>query len=282
MNKILGKINKILDSSFVDGPGNRAVIFFQGCNFHCLYCHNPYTINECIHCGICVEKCPEQALIFSEKKVRWIEEKCVDCDTCIEVCPYFSSPKIKNMTAAQVWQVIDPLQAYISGVSVSGGEPTLQIPFLLDFFKLLKNSSHLTTYMETNGFCELEKVCPLLPFLDMVQVDLKAFDDDLNESITGHIASRVRDSIRFFEEAGKLYAIQQVIIGGYTESPHNIAETAKFLVGINPLIRLQLVKFRSHGTKGDAKTWQSPTDESMNKLMSIAIENGLKNVSVSL
>ena len=95
----------------------------------------------------------------------------MDCDTCIEVCPYFSSPKVKQMTSKQVWQVIDPLQPFISGVSVSGGEPAVQIPFLVEFFELIKESSSLTTYMETNGFYEIEQIKPLLPLLDMVQVD---------------------------------------------------------------------------------------------------------------
>ena len=69
---------------------------------------------------------------------------------------------------------------------------------------------------------------------------------------------------------------------GHTDNVDNIAATAKFLAGINPMIRLQLVKFRSHGTTGDAKNWQSPTDKSMNSLSSIAKDNGLVNVSVSL
>jgi len=276
-----GKINKILKSSFVDGPGNRAVVFFQGCNFHCSYCHNPYTLNECIHCGICVDTCLENALIQVGDEVRWIEEKCVDCDTCIEVCPYFSSPKVKQMTAKGVWQIIDPLQPFISGVSMSGGEPTLQIPFLIEFFEIVKKSSPLTTYMETNGSIEIEQIKLLLPLLDMVQVDLKAFDKDINLSLTGHPVQPVKDSIRFYEEAGKLYAVQQVIVFGYTDSAENIAATADFLAGINPMIRLQLVKFRSHGTAGEAKKWQSPSDETMKNLMSIAKAHGLVNVNVS-
>ena len=282
MNQPLGKINKILESSFVDGPGNRAVVFFQGCSFQCLYCHNPYTIRECIHCGICVEHCPENALVLKNKKVEWIEEKCVHCDTCIEVCPHFSSPKVKQMSATQVWRVIDPLKQFLSGISVSGGEPALQVPFLVEFFKVLKESSQLTTYMETNGFYDIEQIKPLLPFLDMVQVDLKACDEKLNQSITGHSVSLVKESIRFYEEIGKLFAVQQVVVGGFTETSDNIVSTANFLAHINPLIRLQLVKFRSHGTTGDAKNWVSPTDESMEKLMKLAKVNGLVNVVVSL
>ena len=51
-------VNKIIHSSVVDGPGNRAAVFLQKCNFKCSYCHNPETIGQCVQCGACVEKCP--------------------------------------------------------------------------------------------------------------------------------------------------------------------------------------------------------------------------------
>lgn len=38
-------VRSVLTSSWVDGPGNRAAIFLQGCNYNCLYCHNPETID---------------------------------------------------------------------------------------------------------------------------------------------------------------------------------------------------------------------------------------------
>ena len=43
---IKARINKIIDMSVVDGPGNRTAIFFQGCNLDCFYCHNPETIGQ--------------------------------------------------------------------------------------------------------------------------------------------------------------------------------------------------------------------------------------------
>jgi pyruvate formate lyase activating enzyme len=278
----IGKVNKILPRSFVDGPGNRAVIFLQGCNFHCLYCHNPYTINECSHCGVCVGHCPERALIFEGKKVRWIEGKCADCDTCIDVCQFFSSPKVKQMTAVDVWEELKDLQPFISGVSVSGGEPTLQIPFMTELLRTVKERSSLNTLMETNGYIDSEYVKPMLPYLDMVQVDLKACEDEIHRTLTGNPNQPVKDSIRFYAEKGVLYSVQQVIVNQYTNSPEQVAATAEFLSGINPDIRLQLVKFRPHGTAGEAKSWLSPTDEQMKRLSETASVYGLNYVHVSL
>ena len=74
-------INKIIPFSSVDGPGNRVVIFLQGCNISCLYCHNPETINTCINCGECIETCPTEAIsIGIDGRIVWNEKKCIDCD----------------------------------------------------------------------------------------------------------------------------------------------------------------------------------------------------------
>ena len=81
-------VNKIIHSSVVDGPGNRAAVFLQKCNFKCSYCHNPETIGQCVQCGACVEKCPAKALSLKDGKIVWDEDKCCECDTCIHVCPH--------------------------------------------------------------------------------------------------------------------------------------------------------------------------------------------------
>ena len=65
MNATLGLVTDTIAFSNVDGPGNRFVVFLQGCNFDCIACHNPYTINLCNHCGDCVAACPSDALGFS-------------------------------------------------------------------------------------------------------------------------------------------------------------------------------------------------------------------------
>ncbi len=66
--ELRGTVARILPFSAVDGPGNRAVVFLQGCDFDCIYCHNPETRAQCIHCGICVPVCPSGALSMHDIK----------------------------------------------------------------------------------------------------------------------------------------------------------------------------------------------------------------------
>lgn len=105
-------VNKIIHSSVVDGPGNRAAVFLQKCNFKCSYCHNPETIGQCVQCGACVEKCPAKALSLKDGKIVWDEDKCCECDTCIHVCPHMSSPRVKDYTAEQIMEQIAPDHKY--------------------------------------------------------------------------------------------------------------------------------------------------------------------------
>lgn len=277
-----GWVNHVLPQSFVDGPGNRAVIFLQGCNLHCLYCHNPYTINLCNHCGICVETCPSGALTLVDGMFQWDRRLCTECDTCIHTCPRNSSPRAVSMTPIELWQAIQPSAAFISGISVSGGEPSIQAEFLADFLAIVKASSSLTTLIETNGYAGPHAYQRMLEHLDMAIVDLKAIDSESHRKLTGCDPAPVLETIRFLHERGKLHSVQQVIVPGYTDSEASAAETARFLAGIDPHIRLKFLRFRPHGTYGEALKWPSPTDEIMERAMQAARDAGLLEVYRSL
>ena len=131
-------INRIIEFSNVDGPGNRMAIFFQKCPFRCLYCHNPETINFCINCQKCVAKCPVNALESIDGKVVWHKDKCVNCDTCIKTCEHMASPKISYMSVEEVMDKIIFEKDFIQGITVSGGECMENAEFLTALFKEVK------------------------------------------------------------------------------------------------------------------------------------------------
>jgi pyruvate formate lyase activating enzyme len=277
-----GWVNHILRHSFVDGPGNRAVVFLQGCNLHCQYCHNPYTINLCNQCGECVLTCPSGALTGEPGAVQWNAALCTECDTCLRTCPNNSSPRAVSMSTQELWQAIQPSAAFLSGVSVSGGEPALQAEFVGEFFARVKSASRLTTLIETNGFAGPDAYRPLLDALDLAQVDLKAIDPQRHQELTGQALAPVLETIRFLHAQKKLYAVQQVIVPGFTESDESAAETARFLAAIDPGIRLKFLRFRPHGTVGPALGWASPPDEVMDRMVFAATAAGLVQVERSL
>ena len=92
-----GLIFDIERYSTADGPGIRTVVFFKGCNLHCYWCHNPESLKvfpevdryeqECIHCGRCVQVCPERCHVFTETGRVFHSEKCIHCMACTEACP---------------------------------------------------------------------------------------------------------------------------------------------------------------------------------------------------
>lgn len=89
-----GDVFNIQRFSLDDGAGIRTIVFLQGCNLHCPWCHNPESIdgkpvimrnNKCTACGRCVAACPERCIRVGEK--HFIDrERCTLCGKCAEAC----------------------------------------------------------------------------------------------------------------------------------------------------------------------------------------------------
>jgi len=277
-----GLINKILLQSFVDGPGNRAVVFFQGCNLRCVYCHNPSAIERCRHCGECVSVCPTGALRLDGGRVRWDSGRCQDCEACVEACPHFSTPRVLELTEDALWERIQPRADFLAGVTASGGEATQQLDFLVSSFALVKRSSRLTTMIETNGSLAPEALSRLLPVLDAAIVDLKAFDNDVHRQLTDAGNESVKETIAALARCGKLDSVRVTVVPGFNDTREEAVETARFLRSLDPRIPLRFQRFRAHGTRGAAAGWPSPTDDTMETLCAAAREVGIATVSRSL
>jgi len=270
-------VNKIIPFSSVDGPGNRTAIFFQSCNFNCLYCHNPETIKACIHCGICVEHCPVGALSKIAGKVIWNEEKCIQCDNCIKACPHSSTPKTKYLSTEDVFNIIMENKNFISGITVSGGECTLQEKFIVELFQKMKKEG-LTCFVDSNGFKSFKVMNELTETMDQAMIDLKAYDKNQHIELTEQSNEMVLENIEYLASINKLYEIRTVIVPGILDNSYTVDMASKLLAKINPNIRYKLIKYRNLGVRTDIIDSYTPNDEEMESLKEIAESNGCKNI----
>ncbi len=276
---MIGYINKIIPFSSVDGPGNRTAIFFQECNFNCVYCHNPETINRCNNCGLCVKQCPTEALYIKENIVMWDKEKCCNCDKCIKECKNTSSPKIQKVTVDYVINEISNYNTFIQGITVSGGECTLQEEFLIELFTKVK-SMGLTCFIDSNGSNDFSKMEKLMKLCDGVMLDVKSFNNDKHKQYIKFDNFNVLKNLEYLASINKLYEVRTVVVPEIFNNEETVKEVSNLITKYNCKIRYKLISFRNHGVRKDFKYLNSPDAEYMQYLKEKAEEIGCNNIVI--
>lgn len=239
-------VNKIINFSNVDGPHNRMAIFFQSCNLKCLFCHNPETINYCNHCAKCVDPCPSKALSVVNGKVVFDPLVCINCDNCIKICPFYASPKVVSYSAQALFEKVRELKDYIKGITVSGGECSLQADFLVDFFTLVKKLN-LTTFMDTNGLYDFEKNQDLLAVTDKIMLDVKAYDPKFHNLLTKGSNKLILKNLEYLLSIDKIYEVRTIIFPN--KDKENYKTVSKVASIIKDKCYYKLIKYRPYGVK---------------------------------
>ena len=272
-------VNKLIPMSVVDGPGNRFAIFLQGCNFNCKYCHNPETIHRCIHCGDCVATCPADALSIADGNVVWDPAKCVDCDKCIATCTHGASPKVRAMSAADLMAEIEKAMPFIEGISVSGGEATLQAKELIPLFRMAKEKG-LTALIDSNGGMDFSEgdLNDLLEISDGVMLDVKAWEKEDHLRITGRANEVVKKNLAYLAEADKIEELRFVLLDSL-DNEHILREAAKVVGEKIHTMRAKLISYRHFGVRRDyLDELRAPDREEKDRLIALAKDLGFKEV----
>ncbi|MEO1059775.1 MAG: YjjW family glycine radical enzyme activase [Actinomycetota bacterium] len=277
-----GLVNRCLPFSMVDGPGNRFVVFLQGCNYDCVGCHNPHTINACNGCDVCVEACPELALTMRPGAPPALDlDACTDCDRCVEECGFDSTPLARELTVAELLDRVRPHAPFLSGITVSGGEATLQAGFVRDLFAATKADPelrHLTTMVDTNGSAPQEVWDLLAPVTDGFLVDLKAWDPAVHQRLTSAPIGPVLDSIAHLAALDLLHEVRMLIVGDENDRHGDVTAAAAWLRSVAPDVPVKMYGFRHHGTRPQAASLREPTGEELRHLAEIVRTTGEREV----
>lgn len=180
-----------------DGKGLRTVIFLSGCPLNCKWCHNPegkkiesqllFYPNKCMNCQSCATySCHVHQFSKGNHFVDY--KKCNSCNQCVFSCPANALELTnKKMTIDEIIQVALKDYSFYGddgGITLSGGEPTMQIDGLLELLKKAKEYK-MNVAMETCGYFPEHYLLQFVNYVDTFLWDVKDCQKERHLNNTG-------------------------------------------------------------------------------------------------
>ncbi|MGI6512299.1 MAG: pyruvate formate-lyase-activating protein [Catenisphaera adipataccumulans] len=138
------------------------------------------------------------------------------------------------------------------GITVSGGEPLLQIDFLIDLFTLAHEQGVHTT-LDTSGqpFSRKEpffsKIKQLLAVTDLVLLDLKQIRNEKHRDLTGHPNTNILDFAQYLSEQNVPVWIRHVTVPGINDSDAELQELGQFIKTLHNVERIDVLPYHTLG-----------------------------------
>ncbi|HMQ29865.1 MAG TPA: pyruvate formate-lyase-activating protein [Chloroflexaceae bacterium] len=147
---------------------------------------------------------------------------------------------------ARVAQYGPFMRATGGGVTVSGGEPLVQAPFVMGLLRGCKELG-LHTALDTNGALGERLGDEDLRAIDLVLLDIKSWDPATHRAVTGADVAPVLRFARRLAELGRPAWVRFVLVPGLTDDPANLAGLAGFVAGLGNVERVEVLPFHQMG-----------------------------------
>ena len=155
-------------------------------------------------------------------------------------------------------EILDHAERYRSywgsegGITVSGGEPLLQIDFLIELFKKAKQRN-INTCIDTAGepftkegewFTKFEE---LMHYTDILLVDIKHIDRNKHIRLTGKPNDNILEMFHYLSDINKPIWIRQVLGPGWTDDIDDLKKTRAFIETLSNVKKIEILPYHNMG-----------------------------------
>lgn len=180
---------------------------------------------------------------------------------CHMRCQYCHNPETWSMQGGEKWTAED-LFSHVSryqrywrdngGITVSGGEPLLQMDFVTEFFRFAKEKGIHTTLDTSGNTFSLdedyqERFRRLMDVTDLVMLDIKAMDGALHKKLTGQANEPILQLAHWLSDHGKDMWLRRVLVPGLTDSEEELIGLRDLAREMKTLKRLEVLPYHTLG-----------------------------------
>ena len=177
---------------------------------------------------------------------------------CPMRCKYCHNPDTWHPSGGQVRTAEDVAREVLKyksyfadrgGVTVSGGEPLLQLDFVLELFALLK-AKGVNTCLDTSGICYSAgdaRYERLVALTDLVLLDIKHIDDGAHRLLTGQSNQNPLTFARFLDQKGVKMWVRHVLVPGITDDDGALHKLRAFLDTLSNVEKVEVLPYHTMG-----------------------------------
>ena len=180
---------------------------------------------------------------------------------CPMRCAYCHNPDTWEMTGGKIMEASEIIEQYErnrpfyknGGITVTGGEPLMQVDFLIELFTLAKEKE-IHTCIDSSGIAFnrdnapfVKKLDHLMTLTDLVMLDIKHIDPEKHFELTGQPNAGILDFARYLDEKGVDMWIRHVVVPGITDQDEYLYQLGYFIGQFSNLKALDVLPYHTMG-----------------------------------
>ncbi len=176
-------------------------------------------------------------------------------------CLYCHNPDSQSMDGGTLFSAQEILERALryksyfrenGGITVSGGEPLLQIEFVTELFRLAKKEN-ISTVIDTSGIVfsneksSLERFDKLCDYTDLFLLDIKHINPVSHKALTSFSNENILSFAKYLSRKGKKMWIRHVLVPGYTDNEKDLRELGSFIKTLSSVEKTEVLPYHTLG-----------------------------------